>query len=345
AVERKTFYIRDPGDVSVPVVTLDSVESGQEITAPLDIIATIADDNLSSWTLKLYSLSDLANPLELAAGSSPVSNAVIAQLDPTLLQNGQYSLQLEALDVSRNTGVDTHHLRLTGEMKVGNFSFTVTDLDIPVSGIPIQVNRTYDNRQRHQNLDFGYGWSLDYQNVKVEESRPIASGWEINEYRYGFMNAYVDFCVEPLGTPLVTVTLPSGRVETFEVHVTPECTLFQPLIDVEFDFVAVDGTTSTLVQTDYQLLRYNSGRLFEIGGDQQPDPSHYVLTTKEGYVYVLDQEVGIDTITDPNGNTLTYTDAGIVHSSGKSVDFIRDGQGRITRITDPMGQEIVYDYT
>ncbi len=343
AVVRKTFYVRDPDDTSVPTVTLENLQSGQEVTAPIDIVASIADDNLDAWSLKLYSRADMANPQELAAGTGAVSSAVIGTLDPTLLRNGQYTLQLEAWDASRNTGLDSHTVLLTGDMKVGNFSFTLTDLDIPVSGIPIVINRTYDSRDRQRLQDFGYGWSLDYQNVKVEESRKIAENWAINEYRYGAFNAYTNYCVEPIGRPLVTVTLPSGKVETFEVHASPECLQFQVGVDVEFDFVPVDGTTSTLVQTDYGLLRYNNGQIIELGGDQNPDPQHYVLTTKEGYKYVLDQDVGIKTVTDPNGNTLTYTDNGIFHSDGKSVLFERNAEGLVTAVVDPMGNR--YEYT
>ncbi|CAA0121101.1 tRNA(Glu)-specific nuclease WapA [Halioglobus japonicus] len=340
---RKTFYIRDPDDLTVPVATIDNITAGQKVTAPVEILATISDDNLSSWSLRLYSMDDVNNFVELATGTAAVSNAVVATLDPTMLLNGLYNLQLEALDTSRNTGLDSSRVILTGDMKVGNFSFTVTDLDIPLSGIPIQVNRTYDSRQRHQNLDFGYGWTLDYQNVKIEESRPISAGWSLNENFYGPFGAFVDYCVEPLGTPLVTITLPSGSVETFEVRATPECNQFIPIIDVEFDFVAVDGTTSTLEQTDYQTLRFTGGKLVEIAGDQQPDPDNYVLTTKAGFVYVLEQHVGIKTITDPNGNTLTYTDDGILHSDGKSVDFERDeDSGLITAIIDPKGQRYEY---
>ena len=150
----------------------------------MDIIATISDANLAAWRLNLISMDDPANPVALASGTTAVNNAVIAQLDPTLLINGQYTLQLEALDASRNTGVDAEHVRITGEMKVGNFSFTLTDLDIPVSGIPIQIHRTYDSRQRHQNGDFGYGWTLDYQNVTLEESRRLSSGWALNQYNF-----------------------------------------------------------------------------------------------------------------------------------------------------------------
>ena len=71
------------------------------------------------------------------------------------------------------------------------------------------------SRRRYEALDFGYGWSIDYQNVKVEESRRITSGWTINQYNSGPFGVYVDFCIEPLGAPVVTVTLPNGDVEDF----------------------------------------------------------------------------------------------------------------------------------
>lgn len=48
--------------------------------------------------------------------------------------------------------------------------------------------------------------------------------------------------------------------------------------------------------------------------------------------------------TAPNGNFLTYSSAGIIHSSGLSVAFGRDAQGRITTITDPAGKQVVYTY-
>ncbi len=155
--------------------------------------------------------------------------------------------------------------------------------------------------------------------MKLGESRRLSSGWALNEYRSGPMNAFVDFCVEPLGKPLVTVTLPSGQLETFEVHANPGCRQFQAVTDVTLKFVPIDGTTSTLTQSDYGLLRLAGGKLVELGGDQQPNPNLYTLTTKAGYVYVIDQAVGLKTVTDPNGNTLTYTDNGIFHSDGKSV--------------------------
>src|SRR5262249_29843932 len=49
-------------------------------------------------------------------------------------------------------------------------------------------------------------------------------------------------------------------------------------------------------------------------------------------------------VTDPNGNRLTYSDGGVTSSAGPSVTFGRDPQGRITTVTDPAGQQVRYQY-
>ena len=50
--------------VSVSVGAFGVLVKVQEITAPVDIIASISDNNLASWRLNLISLSDPANPVE-----------------------------------------------------------------------------------------------------------------------------------------------------------------------------------------------------------------------------------------------------------------------------------------
>ncbi len=50
------------------------------------------------------------------------------------------------------------------------------------------------------------------------------------------------------------------------------------------------------------------------------------------------------TARDTNGNELNFSDAGITSDSGVEVRFGRDAQGRITRVIDPEGNEIGYEY-
>ena len=138
-------------------------------------------------------------------------------------------------------------------------------------------------------------------------------------------------------------TLPDGRTETFDAHAEPSCSLFVPRLDVQVEFRSLDGE-STLVLRDPIIVRFAGDRLAVIGGDDIYDPDEYLLTTREGFIYTLKQGVGIETVTDPNGNTLTYTDNGIFHSDGKSVLFNRDSSGRISTITDPLGNTLNYGY-
>ena len=338
-----SFLVFDPSLGDPPVVTLIEPTFEQEVSAPTDIIGTVADDDLVRWFVGYLERGRPSNEfVQLAEGVTPVTEAVLAPFDPTVLQNGLYEIILQAEDTGGNISVDQRVVRVTGNLKVGNFSITFEEVTVPVSGIPITVTRTYDSRQRNKQLDFGYGWSVDYQNVRVQESRTPGRSWDIFEYRSGLLT---NFCVQPNGDPLVTVTLPDGEVETFKAKASPECQLGSPGVSVDLVFEPVDGTDSTLEQTDYGLVQLLNGNIADPGAPDVPvDPQHYRLSTPEGFVYVLNQGFTIDQVIDPNGNTLSFTDNGILHSSGKGIDFVRDTQGRITDLVLPDAQVISYGY-
>ncbi|WP_417532048.1 putative Ig domain-containing protein [Marinobacter lipolyticus] len=336
--------IRDDSDTEAPVVTLEGPESGTIVTAPTDIIATIQDDNLAIYEV-LISPKGESEWQTIAEGSTSQVSAPVAPFDPSLLMNGQYDLAILAVDVNGLSGSDMMSLQVEGDLKVGNFSITLEDLSIPVAGIPIRVTRTYDSRQRFEALDFGQGWSIGYQDAKVEESRTLGSYWTVNQYKRGPLNLITDFCVEPLGAPVVTVTLPTGDVERFEVGASPSCNTYQVIKDVTLDFKPVGDTQSTLKALDDSSARYEGGTLLETGTFSGPvDPTRYLLTTQAGYAYTLNQDFGIEKVVDPNGHTLRYTNDGIFHSSGKAVTFQRDSNGRIKAITTPNGDQLTYLY-
>ncbi|MFZ6736074.1 RHS repeat-associated core domain-containing protein, partial [Undibacterium sp. Ji42W] len=71
---------------------------------------------------------------------------------------------------------------------------------------------------------------------------------------------------------------------------------------------------------------------------------YYKLTTEDNYEYYLTDGIGITSIKDPNGNTLTYSDSGVTHSNGTAATFTRDASHRITAITDPAGKQLRYAY-
>ena len=65
------------------------------------------------------------------------------------------------------------------------------------------------------------------------------------------------------------------------------------------------------------------------------DPDLFRLTTADGMVLMLSKTEGLKSIADRNGNTVTFSPDGIAHSAGLNIGMERDGQGRVTRITDP----------
>ncbi len=339
------FSVRDPGDVAPPVVSIVTPDIDAIVTEPVDIIGTATDANLVNYRL-LLSPAGQGEFVEFARSTASVNNDVLGQFDPSLLVNGIYDVLLIAIDANGLESMTSTTYRVDGDLKVGNFSITLEDLNIPLAGIPIRVTRTYDSRRRNENLDFGYGWTVNYQDVKIEESRIPGRFWELVELRSGPFGLFVDFCVEPQGAPIITITLPNGDVESFEVGASPRCNNFTPILDVTLVFNPVGDTQSTLQALNDTSARLLNGNLVETGFFSNPvNPSRYLFTTRQGFEYFLDQGFGITQIVDPNGNTITYSDNGIVHSSGTSIDFIRDANGRITEIVDPAGNAIRYEYS
>ena len=71
----------------------------------------------------------------------------------------------------------------------------------------------------------------------------------------------------------------------------------------------------------------------------------YTLTTKGGIEYTIDGKSGdLTAAKDLNGNTLAFSEEGIVSDTGVSVSFGRDAEGRITEVVDPEGEVIAYKY-
>ncbi len=347
--ESGSFLVRDPNSTTVPVVTLVSPADASEITAPTPVVASIEDDDLVAWELWLappgVDTVDLTQATLLASGSGVVSNQAIGQLDPTLLMNGQHRLYLRAVDAGGNEGRADSVVQVTGDMKLGHFSITFKDLEVPVAGIPITITRTYDSRRRNQSLDFGRGWSVGYQDVFVQESRPAGFNWFLDSYASGPLGVLTTYCVRPYGDNIVTVTLPDGDVERFRAVATPECNEAMPILDVEIVFEALDGTDSTLEALDNTAGRLVNQHLVDPGDPGTPlDVNRYRLTTREGQSYELEQGIGIRTLTVPSGDVLTFSENGITHSSGAAVAFVRDFEGRIEQIEAPDGTRLTYAY-
>ena len=213
--------------------------------------------------------------------------------------------------------------------------------------------RTYDTRDRGRKGDFGYGWTLSLRDVRLEESRIVSADWS----GYWSGGVFGGYAFGEDRKHLITITMPTGELYRFRPKFSPEMSPFVPPEVITISYEPVPGRQGHLGKLralDHQqseIIVYGNweedGCPLEILDSQtwnDYDNDLYEFTTDDGTVFVIDQNSGVQSITDPNGNTVTFTREGITHSSGRSVSFSRDADDRVTTITDPNGNTISYAY-
>ena len=208
------------------------------------------------------------------------------------------------------------------------------------------MTRTYDSRDKRQG-DFGVGWTLGIRNVRLQESRAAGVQWQGDVLGGQFPN----YCINPSKPHVVTVTLANGRVYKFEAVLSPGngCQALAPLQEVTLGFRPLPGTNASLVPLGENPLLVHGPfpgaiQLLDSNTVAPVDYDLYQLTLEDGTVLFINQHTGLTQMVDTNGNSLTINSGGIIHSSGKSITFTRDAQGRITQITDPAGNSMTYTY-
>jgi len=349
-----SVFVPDPSDTVGPQVSLDisQIEDGV-ITAPTDILGTVTDDNLEFYTLSVAPVDGSAPFVEIARGTDEVAANVLAEFDPTTLLNDSYVLRLMARDAGGNVVITEEVVHVEGALKLGNFQLSFVDLEIPMSGIPITVARTYDSLAANRQDELGYGWRLEFRDTDLRTSlgrdeQYEALGIPSKAFREGTK---------------VFVTLPGGERTsfTFEPEIDPaiqkllNAGAFIPpsLIFYNPKFVAEDGSELTLSVKDEKLIcnrQGDSSEFYSVSGyAYNPAVSFfggtYTLTTQEGIEYEIDGESGdLLTVTDLNDNQLTFTDGGIFSDTGRNVTFERDAQNRIVAVIDPEGNRVEYEY-
>jgi RHS repeat-associated protein/uncharacterized repeat protein (TIGR01451 family) len=265
---------------------------------------TLASGVLDYWPASNPNNVQVINPNTTGSGT-------IGIFDGTLLANGSYVVRLTATDTNGNAQVSLITLTVVGENKPGRVTTTVTDLQVPVGGIPISIVRAYDSLQQGQIRDFGFGWGLSIG---------------------------IDLEVDPSYN--VTFTL-NGQRKTFFFQPQASSFLFPWLLLPTYSPEA--GLHGTLTSDGCGgLLHLQSSVVCFPSGAYQP--TTYTYTDASGTRYVIGSDGSLHSVQDINGNTLTVTAAGITGSKGINVPFQRDPQGRITQITDPQGHLYQYSY-
>ena len=328
-------------------VSLVAPGEGSTYTVPTNFVlqATASISSGSVTQISFYAGATLIG----TAASEPFN------LEWKTVTVGDYALTAVAsTSDSNNTGLASSpvNISVSWPTNVGQFTTAFQDLEIPVAGFPISINRIYDTRFGVEG-GFGFNWKLDYEQIRIEKTASLGDGY--NAVRSGGAD-----CIVPNHQTLVIVSFSDAEKYYFRPRV-----LFRAgggiacvgqssvtyLSDIRYRFESVNGLGSMgdidpagdvgMMNEDAffgswsGVIRPGIEDSFEIE-EYEPDWTAFEFTAPDGTKYNFDSNGALARKTDRNGNYLDYSLTGITHSSGKAVSFTRDGNNRITEIYDPI---------
>ncbi len=337
-------------DATPPDVSIQSPTYNQSILEPIDILATIDDshDELSEYWVTIHPNEKPNQAIEVkrVVSHRETKNGVIATVDTTLLDNGQWILNVYAKDTQGNVAKKSVSIQLEGNYKPGVLSLAFTDLDLATPDVPIKVQRSYSSSRSNKVLDFGHGWALDFGIPKVEiayaeNASPGSGGYPVL-----------------LDGTRVIVTLSDGTREGFTFQPYPEHPNLLGINISWLPYFAPDkGNTSFLEVEKTPMLRVANGESsWEYVSFAAAESFHpasrafggfWKLYQQTGTQFYIDARVANTAwIEDRNGNRTTITPDGIEHWSGRRIAIARDkaNENRITSVRDAMNQSINYRY-
>lgn len=334
-----TFYT--PEDTEKPVAKIE--QDNNILTKPTDIIGTVTDDSgIQNYKLE-YSLQGENKFTLIEESSEEKVGESLGTIDTTTMPNGIYDVRLTVTDKGGNVTTETLEYVVEGNLKIGNMALSFEDISNAVGTLNVAVLRSYNSQDKTQG-DFGYGWQMGIQSIKMYATGTLGEGW--CQSISGSMLSTI-YGMDETGYHDIVIAYGDGTSDRFEPVISPKKQGYVPFMTANFSFVC----------------KTNPNVKLEIVGDNQPytpgnlgdtifysdegeifDPQQYKLTLESGTEVIIDKDYGVKTITDTNGNTVTVGDYGFSSSDGKSITFTRDGKGRITKATDINGQYLTYEY-
>lgn len=331
--EMLSLQVVDPNDVDRPEITLVSPAPGTLLGGPIDIVASVQDDQPTAltWRVERRRAGLDETWVEIATGSGPVTAAPVARLDTTSIANGSYDVRIVGDDGINPPYAVQFPLDVATDFKLGDFSYSETDLTVATAGFPIAVNRIYSTLDADGG-DFGPGWRLGLSGG-LRDSAP--------EQGTLLERAYTS-------STRVYVTLPTGQLQVFRF--APQGGFF---LGQQALFEAEGLTSGSLRPAEVEdSICFLSGGAFFTPFEPY-NPSRFIYTDAVGNEFLMDEAQGLVQITDTSGETIDVTEDGVTSSRGPAINFERDAEGRIVRVIgtdddpaaapDPTVIEYAYD--
>jgi len=342
-------------------VTLTAPANGSTYTVPTNFLlqATATCTSGSVTQILFYSDATLVGissnaPFSLDWRSVPAGNHALSAVAVSDDVNN-YSLASDPVNITVNWPTN-----------VGQVTLSLSDLQLPVAGIPIAINRLYDTRRDTAGA-LGEKWHLDWEVPKISADS-MSGGWK------GYVN--VQYCVRESSQHVVTISLSESEKYYFAprilfnsssstcINAANPMGFYDVYVHLVFDSLTGQGqlsmtspsnlglTPSGYPQGDGCLGNWSSplnlatfeddpiATCFKNDTAYEPPLSGFTFTAPDGTQYGFNNDGTLAWKKDRNGNTLTYDSSGITWSnpslgSSKQVTFTRDGN-RITEIYDPI---------
>ena len=358
----------DPG--RPPRIEITSPDDAATVTGPVVFIGSADSEILTSYKLEYLPKGDeCAEWVTFATGTQPVTDGPLGTLDTTLLLNGIYEIRLTARDAAGRGILLNRDISVEGDMKVGHFTISFADITVPVAGVPMTVTRTYDSRRRCPG-DFGYGWTLDLDSIRVEKNYPVGQPWSM-VITEGTIFDPSTYEMADVGPHTVTVKMPDGDVLRFQ----PKLIMDRPynrlasLLDGDGDdigqaylpigenqpikpiFRAQGGTQGATLEargykTDQNTFAPANGPFYT----SWPGDGDFQLATAPNH-QSLDEPLVEDAtgwkLTTKDGRIWLFGEDGKLEAmedrQGNRLDIVRNALGQITRVTHSSGQALVFE--
>ncbi len=169
-------FLTPPNGLTAPVAGFNETVVTPIVTMPTPIMGTANTSDMLQYALQ-YSVEGQNQWTTFATGTTPVINGSLGTIDPTTMENGYYDVRLTVEDTSGQVTTADEVYDVEGQAKIGDFTLSFQDVNIPNEALPITVTRTYDSRTKDTSGDFGYGWSLSTTNVTVDASSVLGAGF------------------------------------------------------------------------------------------------------------------------------------------------------------------------
>jgi RHS repeat-associated protein len=302
-------------------VGLDTPVPGAALTTPVSFVGDIAELSTSygsalTWVAEFRRDGDTSG-IQIGSGVGAGQNINFGSIDPGVLADDSYRLYI-IVDTPTHLLDFWFPYTVETRKKMGEFSLSVTDFSIPLTGISLNVSRQYRSFDRSP-YEFGNGWRMQLPGRVIDNvpEQPLSAMY---------------------AGARVFVTRPDGRRVGFTFMPYP----VSVLLPFHVPYFRPDPGVTDVLEVPATYL-FKSG-IFYYEFVDPFNPTEYYLTTKDRLRYLISETEGLKEIRDPNFNTLSFTAGSIVHSSGQSVSIQRDAAQRITRIVVPGGDDIEYLY-